>query len=669
MANDEQTIVQKHRKNLDDRKTLSFEKTTLKDLKDQIVQTEQSIVSEISKNRNSDDVNEKSSVKEIEHILNSFTDKEIEDQSKLMDILNGFFDDVVESGFSKDLSRFLPQMESFSAWYKDAEQESHKRLDAINATFENAIKNASESQINLLKLQHKATITQEKKRFDLEVKSEQQRKLEQSLANAEGNVTLDLLKRFLPGIGLMSKSLSGIQESSKVWNRFKGEGFWKRLGGYLAYNEKGLFGSLGDLLMMKGGRGIKGLFSKFLKGGLINPFKNIIKGLSTGGLKGMLGGMKGNFKAGGKLLKAGGLLTAGLGVFNAFDIEKQVKNGEMTREEANRAQSGNAGGTVGAIAGGALGMLLGPIGAIVGAWLGEKIGSFIGEYIFDNWDTIVKWCSDTWDTFLSGLKWVGDKITDWWKGSIKYIKKKWNGMIQWFKDLGTGIKNSIVGIWYGVGDWFKDLGKNIWNGFWSTFDSIKKSVGDSVDGAVKNVTGIWDSITKFCSDLWTSVTKSIKGAWDDVVNFCKDPAKNMGIDTKVITEIFDKVTGAIGKWWDDQVAGVKKGWKDLKSFFGFGGDDEDENEDAKKQVETTLKRRQPEIVIKKSVGKDITDAVNSSKNNNNASSNIIQQNNVNNVNANQTTLHQTPILSTNQPDPNLYFLGSGWNAGVGVIPM
>lgn len=652
MSDQQQKIIEKHKQNLEGRISAE-DRTTLKDLKEQIIKTEHSIVSEIAKGSVTSESNNSN---DIEDIINTFSDKQLDSQTNLLNIIDGFFKNVVDVGFTKDLNKLIPKIENFSSWYLEEEEKSQKRLEQINTTFENAINNASEAQIELLKIQHKATIAQEKKRFELEVKNEQQRKLAQSLADADGNITLDLLKRMFPSINTMSKSLAGIQESSKVWNQFKGEGFWKRLGGYLAYNDKGILGSIGDLFLMKG--------KSLLSFALIKPLKNIFGGLLKGGLSGLLGGMKGNMKAGAGMLKVGGLLTAGMGIFNAFDIEKQVKNGEMTREEANRSQASNAGGTVGAIAGGALGMLLGPIGSIVGAWLGEKIGSFIGEYIYDNWDSIVKWVSDTWDMFVNGIKWVGDKITGWWNGAINSVKNTWNSTIKWFKDLGNNIKNGFINTINGIGNWFLNLGQTISNKFWSIFNTVTDTVTEKVNGAVDDITGIWTSITDFCTGLWTNVTTGIKGAWDDVINFCKNPAEAMGIDIKVITDIFDNITGAISEWWDNQVGFVKKGWKDLKNFFGFG---DEEEEDKKNQVET-LKRQQPEIKIKKTNGKDISDAVISNQNNNNSSS-IIQQNNVNNVNTSQTTLHQTPIIATTQPDLNLYSLGSGWNTGIGVIPM
>lgn len=660
MDNNE-SIVQKHRKYVEDRKTLQFNNNvTLKDLKEQIVKSEESIVDAIDNETPNTNNNDSLHLKQI---VNAFSSTQGEQQSKLIEIVSDFFDSVVDSGFSKNLSKFIPNIEKFSMWYKEAEEDSNNRLDKINATFENAIQNATSEQIAVLKMYHQASINQEKKRFDLEVKEMQQRKLEQSIANAEGNLTAELMKKLIPGFGWMANSLNSIKDSAKVLNRFKGEGFWKKLGSYLAYNDKGILGSLGDLLLLKLGGGLKGLFSA----ALLTPLKNIFGGLVKGGLKGMGGGLMSNFKKGKGLAKVGGVLQAGMGIFNAFDIEDKVKNGEMTREEANKSQASNAGGTVGGIVGGALGTFLGPIGTIVGSWLGEKIGSWLGEYIYDNWDNIVKWFSDAWTSITNGFKQIKTMISNWWNGLLKSIKDTWNGLVQYGKDVCKGIVTGITNFVKGIGTFFTNLGTDIWNGFWGAFDTAKQNINNMITGVITIISNIWTDISNFFTGIWNNITGGISAAWTSVTNFVKDPAGSMNIDTKVFGKIFNGISDGIKKWWDDKVSVLKNGWKSIKSFFGYSDDETKEKMD---EIEKQTEELKTGITIKKDKGKDITPRVLLQQGQNGGAGSVIQQNNVNTVNNSQTNVHSTPLLSTQQADPNMNMLGSGWSvANYGVIPV
>lgn len=663
-----QTIVQKHRKFTEDRKTINFEKNTvtLKDLKEQIIKSESSIVDAIeSDEQETSSNNESKELPQLKKLLNTFSSTQGEQQTKLINIISDFFDNVVDSGFSKDLSKFIPNIEKFGAWYKEAETDSNSRLDKINTTFEEVIKNASDEQIAVLKMYHQASINQEKKRFDLEVKEMQQRKLEQSLANAEGNVTLDLMKKIIPGFGSISSALNGISNSAKVWNRFKDEGFWKKLGGYLAYNDKGILGSIGDLLLLKLGGGLKGLFSM----ALLTPLKNIFGGLMSGGLKGMGGGLMANFKKGKGLAKLGGVLQAGMGIYNAFDIEDKVKNGEMTREEANKAQASNAGGTVGGIVGGALGTFLGPIGTIVGSWLGEKIGSWLGEYIYDNWDNIVKWFGDAWNAITNGFKQIGIAISNWWNGLIKSISDTWNSIIQFGKDICKSVITGITNFITGIGTFFTNLGTDIWNGFTGAFEAAKQNVNNMITGVINIISNIWTDISNFFTGIWNNITGGISAAWTSVTNFVKDPAGSMGIDTQIFGKIFNGISDGIKKWWDDKVSILKNGWKSIKSFFGYSDDETKEKMD---EIEKQTEDLKTGITIdkEKGKGKDITPRVLLQQGQSGGAGSVIQQNNVNNINNSQTNVHSTPVLSTQQADPNMNMLGSGWSvANYGVIPV
>lgn len=661
MDNQQQTIVQKHRKYVEDRKTISFENVSVKDLKEQIVKSEENIVDAIE-----EDVKENKTKKDVElphlkQLLNTFANEQGQQQSNLINIISDFFDNVVDSGFSKNLAKFIPNIEKFGIWYKSAEQESNTRLDKINETFENVIKNASEDQIDVLKMYHKASINQEKKRFDLEVKEMQQQRLEQSLANAEGDMTSELLKKLIPGFGFMHSSLSSISNSAKVWNRFKDEGFWKKIGGYIAFNDKGIGASIGDLILLKLGSGLKGLFAATL----ILPLKNIFGGLFKNGVKGLGNGLLANASKTKGLAKVGGIFQVGMGLYDAYNIEEQVKNGEITREEANKAQANNAGGTVGGIVGGALGTIFGPLGTIAGSFIGQYVGEWFSNLIYDNWDSITGWFSDAWTSIKSSFTEVGKTASRWWNNSINYVNKLWDDSLQYCKNLGKDIWNGITGVTDKVSTFFSNLGKDIWNGFWDTFDASKKSINDSIDGVVEITGNVWNDVSKFFTGIWDNITGGINSAWTSVTDFVKDPAGSMGIDTEIFGKIFNNISNGISNWWDDKVNILKSGWKSIKSFFGYS---DDETKEKMNEITQQTEKLKTSINIEKDKGKDITPTIMKQATGAGLSS-VIQQNNVNNVN-NQTNVHSTPILSTQQADPNMNLLGSGWlGSSYGVLPV
>ena len=92
-------------------------------------------------------------------------------------------------------------------------------------------------------------------------------------------------------------------------------------------------------------------------------------------------------KSGGKWLpRAGGAVTAGLGVYRGYQIEQR---GDLSRQEKNAAQVKNAGETGGALAGGwagtkigaAIGTAIAPgVGTAVGAVLGGLVGGATGYF-------------------------------------------------------------------------------------------------------------------------------------------------------------------------------------------------------------------------------------------------------------------------------------------------
>lgn len=105
-------------------------------------------------------------------------------------------------------------------------------------------------------------------------------------------------------------------------------------------------------------------------------------------------------KTAGKFVKGGALIGAGMAAYDAYDtfqdVDKQVAEGKMSKDEAKKAKTvagstavGSAsGGFAGAAAGAALGTLIfpgvgtiigGAIGGALGAWGGEAAGAAVGE--------------------------------------------------------------------------------------------------------------------------------------------------------------------------------------------------------------------------------------------------------------------------------------------------
>ena len=166
------------------------------------------------------------------------------------------------------------------------------------------------------------------------------------------------------------------------------------------------------------------------------------------GMKGKIGGALKSAKTVGRVGGALSAATAAYGAYEEFkDIDEQVAEGKITKEEAGKAKTvagskavgTTAGGWGGAAAGAALGTAIfpgvgtvigGAIGGIVGAWGGEVAGEAVGEAITKGDPNIGKMSPDS-----------KQKAKDWaWAVFTKKASMN-NVPIGLRQEVGTILKN------------------------------------------------------------------------------------------------------------------------------------------------------------------------------------------------------------------------------------
>lgn len=127
------------------------------------------------------------------------------------------------------------------------------------------------------------------------------------------------------------------------------------------------------------------------------------------------------------------------------------------------------------------------------AWNAVKIAwSFVIQFFKNIWSGIV-------NVFSVVINWFGNLFRNAWNGIVNI----WNGVISFFKNIWNG----IVSVFTGVGSWFGNIFKNAYNGIVNVFGKIT--------GFFK---GIWDSITGIFKAVGTAISDAIGGTVKKAVN-------------------------------------------------------------------------------------------------------------------------------------------------------
>lgn len=169
-----------------------------------------------------------------------------------------------------------------------------------------------------------------------------------------------------------------------------------------------------------------------------------------------------------------------------------------------------------------------PIGIVVIA-VGALIA--IGVALYQNWDTVSKFLSDT------------------WKSIEKIASDVWDSIGNFFKDTWKSTQDTANSVWNGIADYFSGLWKSITDGVTGAWDGIKTYLSDTWDGIVEGLSNTWESIKKATSDTWDSILAFLKPIGD---NF---------------TSIFSPMTNFFVNLWDNIKSAAASGWEIIKSVI------------------------------------------------------------------------------------------------------
>lgn len=185
-----------------------------------------------------------------------------------------------------------------------------------------------------------------------------------------------------------------------------------------------------------------------------------------------------------------------------------------------------------------------------------KIGEglkWLGEAIWNGIQAIAKFFYEL------GLKIVSIFQTAWnaikvaWSFVIQFFKNIWSGIvnvfsvvINWFGNLFRNAWNVIVNIWNGVISFFK----NIWNGIVSVFSGVGSWFGNIFKNAYNGIVNVFGKITGFFKGIWDSITgifKAVGTAISDAIGGTVKKAVNgvLSMAVKIINGFITAINFAI----------------------------------------------------------------------------------------------------------------------------
>ena len=209
-----------------------------------------------------------------------------------------------------------------------------------------------------------------------------------------------------------------------------------------------------------------------------------------------------------------------VGVFTG-DLEKVSESVRLIKDGIVTAFGGLWDAVVGALTG----FIQGVIGFFTGLW-----DTLVGHSIVpDTINAIVEWFASLPGKIYSGLQSFVNGVINYFKNAWTGVKNSWSGVTTWFNTLWTNIKNvfSTVGTWFktqfttawtniktawqSVKTWFSE----IWTSIKNTFSTVSTWFKTQFTNAWTNIKSAWSSVKTWFGDIWTGIKSKFSsvGSW------------------------------------------------------------------------------------------------------------------------------------------------------------
>ena len=375
---------------------------------------------------------------------------------------------------------------------------------------------------------------------------------------------LDSVKGFIPAIGAALVSLGTTVLGGLV-----------ALGTKIVLALKGGLGGVGKLLRkLPGGRALGNIFKKSL-GGIAKLGTAGAGLLSTGasaagaGVK-AAGGMAGTALKGlGKAAKfipgAGLAVTAGMALFDGLT--------------AGFKEYSESGSFVGALKEGTAGALSGITFGLVSQETISNGMSAIGDFAKKGWDGFTNLASGAMEGLSNIGSSVGGWFSSWWSDEEEGIKdenQNASGIIGSVTDSVKATASSIVDT---VGGTLTSAAEGFNNLTGLNVPTNLTEIKDMVGGTLTSVAEGFNNLTGL--NVPTNLTELKDGLTSTFDNISAGFENLTGIEVPTFDELSEKVSGFannmkenIAKGWESVTDMASNAWGGVKSFFGFGGDDE-----------------------------------------------------------------------------------------------
>lgn len=206
------------------------------------------------------------------------------------------------------------------------------------------------------------------------------------------------------------------------------------------------------------------------------------------------------------------------------------------------------------------------IGAALSNAIKALLETLYGLVAGTDWAEVPRYIVTSIGDFFSGFDWSGvsQSLGQLLGAAVDLIKNAWGDLSEYFntyiQDAGgyivEGVLTGITDKWNGIIDFFSNGLTDIKNGFSDGWENIKKNTGAAWENIKNNFTTSWENIKTGTGNAWDSIKADFNNSWVNVKNGAYSSWKT--------------IKAGFTSGMSNALTAVKTGWTNIKESFIAG---------------------------------------------------------------------------------------------------
>ncbi len=192
----------------------------------------------------------------------------------------------------------------------------------------------------------------------------------------------------------------------------------------------------------------------------------------------------------------------------------------------------------------------------------------LGGYIVDG---VLAGITDKWngiiDFFSNGLTDIKNGFSDGWENIKKNTGAAWDRIKSAFSDSWVNVKNGVSSSWTTIKSSFSTSWSSITDGVKNSWLSITQRFTSSWTTIKNGVSDSWNMIKGNFASAWVTVTTGVKNSWESIkLSF----SSAWGAVTRGVSDAWTTIKAGFTSGMSNSLSSVKIGWTNIKESFTSG---------------------------------------------------------------------------------------------------